>query len=352
MSRWFPLTLIVVTVSHVRAADADVTAEKGEDRIVFKVGGETAAVYQFAGTVPHERGGEPKPLAKPFFYPLHAPGGIPVTRGWPVVLGTPGETTDHVHQKSAWFCHGDVIPEGIEMKTRSSDKRVHGVDFWSEGRGHGRIVCTAVEPAKPLSGNGVTIRTRNEWRTPDDVNILDEDRDIEFRTLPNGRLIVLHITLKATVCPITFGDTKEGSLGVRVHDAFRLNGPGSDGVVTSSDGTTAAAPARDNLPMWGKPADWHDYSGSVDGKKVGIAVFDHPKNPHRSLWHTRAYGLMAANPFGRADSGFPAAKGNTELVKLAQGESLKLRYGIYVHTGDAQAGQVAAAFREFIGAKP
>jgi len=30
----------------------------------------------------------------------------------------PGEVTDHIHHKSAWFCHGDVIPEGIELKQK------------------------------------------------------------------------------------------------------------------------------------------------------------------------------------------------------------------------------------------
>ena len=59
---------------------------------------------------------------------------------------------------------------------------------------------------------------------------------------------------------------------------------------------------------------------------------------------------MAANPFGRAGS-FPAQKGKTELVKLAKGDHLKLRYGIYAHAGDAAAGQVAETFRAFAGMK-
>jgi hypothetical protein len=132
-------------------------------------------------------------------------------------------------------------------------------------------------------------------------------------------------------------------MGVRVNDQIRLTAPGSDGVVTAADGATAKAPAKDNLPMWGKHSDWNDYSGSVGGKVVGIAILDHPKNAHRAAWHTRAYGLMAANPFGRAS--FPAGKG--ELVKLAKGEHLKLRYGILLHTGDAKEGKVAERFAAF-----
>src|SRR3954447_23839007 len=78
-------------------------------------------------------------VAKPYFWPLNAPGRVPVTRGWPMQKGLPKESTDHVHQKSAWFCHGDVIPEGVELKQKV--KGVTGVDFWSETPNHGTIVC-------------------------------------------------------------------------------------------------------------------------------------------------------------------------------------------------------------------
>src|SRR5262249_4236300 len=76
-------------------------------------------------------------VAKPYFWPLHATTGVPITRAWPMMKGQPGESADHVHQKSFWFCHGDVIPEGIELKDKI--KNVDGVDFWAESKGHGRI---------------------------------------------------------------------------------------------------------------------------------------------------------------------------------------------------------------------
>ena len=60
---------------------------------------------------------------------------------------------------------------------------------------------------------------------------------------------------------------------------------------------------------------------------------------------------MAANPFGRDNSGFPATKGNDRLVKLAKGEHLKLRYGVLLHDGDAKSGNVAAAFEQFVKLK-
>ena len=60
---------------------------------------------------------------------------------------------------------------------------------------------------------------------------------------------------------------------------------------------------------------------------------------------------MAANPFGRARSGFPAMKGKTDLVKLAKGDHLKLRYGMLLHPGDAKEGQVAEYFQRFVKLK-
>ena len=99
--------------------------------------------------------------------------------------------------------------------------------------------------------------------------------------------------------------------------------------------------------VWGKRADWCSYYAARNGKTYGVTIFDHPKNSQRAAWHTRAYGLMAANPFGRAGSGFPDVKGQTELVKLAKGDHLKLRYGILVHRGDAKESKVADIFKKF-----
>jgi hypothetical protein len=330
----YPLAALAAVglAAAAAAGPPSVAVKKTADGIEFSTDDGLVARYHVAESA-----------AKPYFWPLNGPGGVPVTRGWPVQTGLPNETRDHVHQKSAWFCHGDVIPEGLDLKVRSSDKRVKGVDFWSEARGHGKIVCVSVGDPAPSTGPA-RVTTKNEWRAPDGTKILDEERTITVRNLGAARLIILDIDLHASVCPITFGDTKEGSMGVRVNDQFRLTRPESDGTVTSSDGTTAKATAKEDLPMWGKRADWHDYSGTVDGKKVGIALFDHPKNNPRAAWHTRAYGLLAANPFGRAS--FPGTRGG-EPARLSKGEHLKLRYGLFVHTGTAAEAKVAEHYAAF-----
>jgi hypothetical protein len=339
------LSLVAVVAMPVFAVADDVSIVAGKDTIEFKAGSTVVAKYAIAQTV-----------AKPYLYPVLAPNGVAVTRAWPVEKGLPGEaTTDHVHQKSVWFCHGDVIPEGIELKVKTTEKNGKGVDFWSEAKDkdgkprHGHMVCVKVGTPKQHAKHHASIETHNEWRTPDGVKIMDEVRTIHFIDGKDGRTFAFDITLKATVCPITFGDTKEGSFGIRVHDGLRPTEK-TGATVTTAKGESIAPPVKDNLAIWGHPNAWIDYSGKLDGKEVGLAVFDHPKNPQAN-WHVRAYGLNAANPFARKMSGFPSQKDNTELLKIAKGGELTLKYAIYAHTGDAKTGKVAEAYQAFTGGK-
>lgn len=319
------VSIFALPLSAEEAA-APVSAKVSERAIEFRVG--TALVTRYH-TDPA--------AAKPYFWPILAPGAIPVTRGWPMEKGLPKQTVDHPHQKSAWFCHGDIIPEGIELKTRSLDKRVRGVDFWSETPGHGRIVCTSAK-ALPGSPTTASVETTNEWRTADGIKILDEVRTISLILIDSTPVLTIRSTLKASVCPIAFGDTKEGSLGVRV----------SDQIAVKEGGNYSNAEGKKNeKEVWGQASKWVDYVGTIDGKVAGIAVFDHPKNAHPAVWHARGYGLMAANPFGRGESGFPSMKGKTDVVKLGKGEELTLTYAIYPHAGDTKAASVEKVFAGF-----
>src|SRR5262245_53466248 len=92
----------------------------GDDGLDIKVGDKLAARYEHGAK-----------WVRPIFWPVHAPSGAILTAKGP---------KDHPHHKSVWFCHGDVIPEGIELKNKI--KGIEGVDFWSERKGQGRIVCT------------------------------------------------------------------------------------------------------------------------------------------------------------------------------------------------------------------
>ena len=317
-------------------APAGVHIETAKDHIDFFDGKELVTTYHIGPDA-----------AKPYFWPLNAPDGVGVTRDWPMLAAKPGEQTDHVHQKSGWFTHGDVIPEGIELKHKT--KTAKGVDFWSEEEGHGVIVCVKVGVAQESKIHPGVV-TDNEWRTADGDKVLDEERTISLYDLGpdlgGARLLVVDSDLIASVCPITFGDTKEGSFGVRVRTD--LTEEKGKGVITNADGKTGE---KGPDGCWGRISAWCDYSGPIDGKAVGVAIFADPTNPYPSCWHARGYGLMAANPFGRDKSGFPAVKGKTDLVRMAKGDHLKFRFAILLHDGDVKAGKVAECYDRFVKLK-
>jgi hypothetical protein len=334
-----PASVALVSMSGAEPEPAAVEIKvQDKESIEFRCGKALVGRYHIESTA-----------AKPYMWPLNVPSGAPVTRAWPMEQNTPDKKDeDHPHQKSLWFCHGDVIPEGVELKNKSKDKSVKGVDFWAEEANHGRIVCTKVGPVEQ-KGNHGQVTTTNEWITADDVKIMDEIRTIHLYNYGTAQLLVFDIDLHASVCPITFGDTKEGAFGVRVRK--ELTEEKGTGHLTNAEGKVGEKSKDGKYVVWGQVSAWCDYSGPVEDKTAGVAIFADPTNPAASSWHSRGYGLMAANPFGRDKSGFPAMKGKTELVKLAKGEHLKLRFGVFLHMEDAQKADVAEYYKQFVKLK-
>ena len=325
---------LIASAVIVATALLSAAAQEGAREVPAKVNGDKPS-WASAGQLIARF--HPKGFPRPIFWPVYAPGGQALTRAWPMDPAVPdGGSKDHPHQKSLWFCHGDVIPEGVKLKQSVSG--VDGVDFWSETPGHGRIIVKSWQVAK---GSASEIQMHNEWQTADDMKILDEDRTIRVYDLGKARLIEIRIDLEASVAPITFGDTKEGSLGVRINDLIRA-GKFGKGKIENAQGKLG------EKECWGRISDWCDYSGPIDGKTVGLAVFADPKNAYPTYWHVRDYGLMAANPFGRKKAGFHDGAADKALVKLDMGEHLGLRYGILLHEGDAKGGEVATNYQRFV----
>src|SRR5262249_39554241 len=152
----------------------------------------------------------------------------------------------------------------------------------SEGAGHGRIVCTQVSEPKISKGHGA-VTTQNEWRTADGRKVLDETRTIHLHNLGTAQLFVLDIDLHASVVPIAFEDTKEGSFGIRINDSIteqkgRAKGAGK---IENAEGKVG------EKNCWGYRSAWCDYSGPLDGKTIGLAILDDPANPYPAYWHSR-----------------------------------------------------------------
>jgi len=114
------------------------------------------------------------------------------------------------------------------------------------------------------------------------------------------------------------------------------------GKVLNSDGKKGTA------ECWGQQAAWVDYTGQIDGKKYGVAIFDHPENFRPSRYHVRNYGLFSVSPFG--EKAYTRGEHPASPLKLAKGATARLRYGMYLHDGGPDAAQVQKTFEEFVKA--
>lgn len=296
--------------------DQGVQIKQLSDRLRIEIDGHLFTEYRF------------KDVPRPYYYPLIGPGDLPMTRNWPM-NDAPGEQHDHPHHRSLWFAHGNV----------------NGHDFWSEQKGFGKIVHDGF--AETISGRkeGV-IKSRDKWVTEDGVVVCTDERTLRIYEpiSPAERLFDFEVTLHASNGDLTFGDTKEGTMAVRLAATMRLKGKVGQGHIVNSEGV------RDD-ETWGKRADWCDYYGPVQGQTVGIAIFDNPHNPrHPTWWHVRDYGLFAANPFGRHDFEKLPNKLAGNLT-IPAGQSVTFRYRFYLHQGTEQEAKVAEKYKEYITAE-
>ncbi len=270
-----------------------------------------------------------------YYYPVIGPSGLKMTRNWPMAE-VPDEQRDHIHQRSLWYAHGAV----------------NGVDFWSETASFGnrkpkhpigKIVHEKLLEAKGGEKEGV-VSAQLKWEAPDGSVPLTSVQTLRVYDRPeNERLFDIEVTLKAGEKDVVLGETKEGTMAMRIAESMRLKQPKGktgEGHILNSEGTKDGE-------TWGKRAKWVAYWGPVEGKTVGVTMMDHPKNPrHPTRWHVRDYGLFAANPFAAHEMDKSQPKGSGDF-KLAAGESVTFKYRFYLHEGEADQAQINERFSEF-----
>lgn len=302
----------------------DVGLERRDDRIDVAIDGEPFTSYVLTG---HR---------KPILFPVLGPGGVSMTRSWPMVGDVAGEPHDHPHHESIWFSHGQV----------------NGVDFWAshpragkpERRTGDRV--EHVDVVRATGGDEGLLETLNRWVRADGTVVCTDTRRLVFAGDAAVRSIEYTITIRADHGPVTLGDTKEGSMGLRLPVTLQLrDAAGSQGAA----GHCINSEGRRDDEAWGGRARWVDYWGPVAGRTVGVAMLDHPGNlRHPTMWHARDYGLLAANPFGLHDfSGAPSGTGDHTIPA---GRSLTLRYLIAFHAGDAEAAGIEGIWRRWTAA--
>jgi methane monooxygenase PmoA-like len=313
---------ILLASLTAHGATQPVALTRAESRVDVAIGGRPFATYHFDPSI-----------AKPYVFPLRSANGTIVTRGYPMTTEIAGDDRDEPHQRAMYFAHGDI----------------NGFDFWGEA-----AFPTWSDHGASTFGRTV-FRSLDELRSGDDAGDLQATFDLvtpagiigeeiqryRFSGDDRSRIVDCTFAVRATRGPLTMGDTKEGTFAVRVVKGLH---PPLGRMVNASD-------AEGEKGIWGKRSNWVDYSGRVAGEDVGVAILDHPGNSRTpAFWHARAYGLLAANPFGLRQ--FTGDRRRDGTYTIPTGGSLVLRYRVLIHHGNASQANVADAYRQLAAAQP
>lgn len=320
LSIWrLALTLAVlaslIPVAHGQAPPA-VEFKESPGEVAITIGGKPFASYFY----------QDKTITRPYFAHVHAPGGVQVTRNHPPVEGK--DIADHgTFHPGIWMAFGDIS----------------GSDYWRLAA----PVKNAGFIEKPVSGAGHgAFAVRNSYRDQQhpDQQTCEEVCRFDVRVVPAGYLLMWDSTFSSDK-EFYFGDQEEMGIGFRMATPLRVETSTEGGLVAGTGEIRDSHDRKNEDKIWGNAADWCDYSGVMDGQRLGITLLCHPKNFRPSWFHARDYGLLEANPFGRAAFG----KGEPSKVPVKPGETMRLRYGVLVHASpEAKRADLAAAYQEYV----
>jgi hypothetical protein len=262
-------------------------------------------------------------IPRPYFKSVHTSDGSQLTRTQPP--DPTGDIADHpLFHPGIWLSFGDLS----------------GSDYW---RLAAKLRFAGFERPPERTDDGGRFAARFEYLDQKDPKhvICEERFDCRIVDRPAGTLILWDSTFTSPQ-EFYFGDQEEMGLGIRMATALRSE-PQPRGAIPSGSGTILDAEGRKNgAEVWGHAAPWCDYSGTLDGKQVGIAILCHPENFRPSWFHARDYGLLVANPFGRK----AFIQGDASKIVIKPGDELRLRYGIFVHAGNEP--DIESAFQDYL----
>jgi hypothetical protein len=296
-------------------------APAAPDRILVEIDGKPYTTFYLAP------GGN-----KPYVWPLSTVSGVVVTRHFPMEE-FPGETKDHPHHRGMFFSHGDI----------------NGFNFWAtepgmsgskKGPKKAAMRLKQVVEAKGGEKSG-TVKAVFDGLDASGKPIMTETRTLTFYADRRQRTIDYEIAIDPLE-KLTFRDTKEGTFGIRLAESM-IEEKGGGRMVNAEGKET-------EKNVWGKRSAWVDYSGPVDGQTVGVAIFDNPANPrHPTYWHSRGYGLHAANIFGVRD--FTGDKTQDGSLTIEPGQPLRFRYRVIIHSGDARTANISELYKKYSSMK-
>jgi hypothetical protein len=291
-------TIVVLVLPLLIGASHSIADEKpavklvtNKNSVVINVNQKSVATYVFAD----------KKIRRPYFAHVKSPSGIQVTRNHPPIQGQDSADHDTMHP-GIWMAFGDL----------------NGADFW---RNKADVVHHKFTQ-QPIGGSGVGSFVEEKRYVSSNGEVVCEEKfKMTFRVRKDCYLLEWDSTFSSDQ-EFYFGDQEEMGLGIRVATPItELKG----GQLVDSTGRKTAK------SIWSHASNWCDYSRVIDGQRIGMTVFCHPKNFRGSWMHARNYGLIAANAFGRN----AMRKGKPSRLVVKPDQPLRIRYGVLIRSTNA-----------------
>lgn len=284
-------TVLLLGAIFAHAATPPVALEKLGDSVSIQIGGQIVGTFM----VNDAR------IPRPHFANLRALDGTPITRTHPPDAVTDKGNDDHAEfHPGLWLAFGDI----------------GGADVW---RLKGTVYTSSLE------ASGDTMSLKNEYRDATGKAVAWESA--QYRLVPEaaGYFVLVRSEFTPVGDAMAFGDQEEMGLGIRL----------ATGLSVKRGGHIANALGGENEKgTWGKAAAWCRGYGRVGDGWAGAIVLAGPNNFRRSWFHSRDYGLVVANPFGRKAMTAPDdATAAPDSTVVTRGKPLVLDFGVYLHAG-------------------
>ena len=307
-----------------------------QHNVVFKKDNDKSAVNVLIGEKYFTSFFFPDTIAKPVMYPIKAPNGTNITRGFPV-NPIAGEPTDHPHHLGLWLNFGDV----------------NGLDFWNNSFAvpsdkkhlYGNIKLDKITALK--EGAVGKLAYRALWQDHSGKSLLKENTTLAF-TEAHGYWIIDRTTTLAAIEAVVFKDNKEGLFGLRMAHELQIPATTTKKFVDAQGIETIINVSADSIAngnyinsdgiqgeaVWGKKASWCMMYGKMNTDSISVLIIDHPKNiGYPTFWHARGYGLFSANPLGAK----VFTHGDMEQnLSLKPNEKITFRYRLVIASGGTQ----------------
>ncbi|MES2004901.1 MAG: PmoA family protein [Bacteroidota bacterium] len=315
--------IVVISINSLSAQDKIlVKKDPDQQKITVYIGKKIFTEFVYTDT-----------MEKPFLYPIYAPNGQTITRGFPW-KPEPNDPVDHPHHIGLWFNY----------------ENVNGLDFWNNSfaipaekkKQYGWIRTEKI--LETSSGQAGKLVYQSNW-TDQQKNVLLQEKTTYVFSVINGNRVIDRTTTLTAAQDVTMPDVKDGMLGLRVAHELELpvkqtkEYKDDKGIVTKVTATKDAtvtgnyltSEGKEGDAAWGTRGNWCMLYGKKGGDTISIAIIDHPTNPgYPTYWHARNYGLFAANPLGQK----VFSEGKKVLdYKLAKGQSATFRYRIVIASG-------------------